>query len=63
MNETVYIVVQWPEVQDLMEESWFDEECFLVNDDNGLTQFGSSAYFVPKHRYEYFCEWGKTIEE
>ena len=41
-----YIVVLWPEVQDLMELEGFREHSYLINDDQGLNDFGSSAYFV-----------------
>lgn len=41
-----YIVVLWPEVQDLMELEGFKEHSYLINDDQGLSDFGSSAYFV-----------------
>jgi len=38
-----YILVMWPESQELMEEPWFDDEAVLdVN-----CKFGSSAYFIP----------------
>lgn len=41
-----YVVVQWPESQELMEEDWFEEEAIL--DTEG--RFGSSAYFIPLDR-------------
>lgn len=41
--DEAYVLVQWPESQELMEESWFDKEAIL--DVKGT--FGSSAYFVP----------------
>jgi hypothetical protein len=43
INES-YVVVIWPESQNIMEEPWFDE-CILDTESN----FGSSAYFVPAH--------------
>lgn len=46
-----YILVTWPESQELMEKEWFDE-CILMNDENHLDDIGSSAYFVPKERIE-----------
>ncbi len=42
----MYVVVTWPEVQELMELDGFRENSYLVNDDKGLEDFGSSAYFV-----------------
>ena len=44
-----YILVQWPEVQALMEHSWFDSECHLLNPLEDQEHY-NSAYFVPKHR-------------
>lgn len=43
LAEQSYVLIQWPDSQDLMEEPWFDEEAIL--DVEG--KFGSSAYFVP----------------
>lgn len=41
-----YVVVAWPESQELMDKEWFDEEAVLDVDG----KFGSSAYFIPLHR-------------
>lgn len=51
-----YVLVTWPEVQDLMGEDWFREECFLANPINEEQAWiNDSAYFVPEHRLnEYF---------
>jgi len=38
-----YILVEWPEVQDLMEESWFNDEAIL-------NVWMPSAYFIPENR-------------
>jgi len=46
--EDCYVLVQWPESQDLMEEEWFDEEAILALGLEDKT--GSSAYFVPIKR-------------
>lgn len=43
MAREAYIPVTWPDVQDLMEEEWFDEEAILDVDN----KFGPSAYLVP----------------
>lgn len=45
-----YIIITWPESQMLMEQKWFNE-CILINDEQGFIEYGSSAYYVPKHRY------------
>lgn len=41
-----YILVQWPESQDLMEYDWFQEEAILDNSENAI----SSSYFIPEER-------------
>lgn len=41
-----YVVVTWPESQDLMDKPGFRENSYLINDDKGIEDFGSSAYFV-----------------
>jgi len=47
-----FIVVTWPDSQDLMELDGFRENSYLINDEKGLDDFGSSAYFVNKKWYE-----------
>lgn len=42
MNNT-YVLVEWSEVQDLMEEEWFRSEAVLNLE-------GSGSYFIPEHR-------------
>ena len=42
-----YVIITWPDSQELMDEEWFDDECILINEDPLLSQVGSSAYFVP----------------
>ena len=41
-----YIVIGWPDIQYLFNEEGFEENSYLVNDEQGLEDFGSSAYFV-----------------
>lgn len=41
-----HIVVTWPEVQKLMDLEGFDDNSNLINNDKGLEDYGSSAYFV-----------------
>ena len=43
---TTYTVVTWPEVQLLLDLEGFKEHSYLINDEQGLDDFGSSAYFV-----------------
>ena len=46
MNQ--YEVVEWPQSQELMDKKGFKENAFLINDEEGMKRFGSSAYFVNK---------------
>lgn len=48
-----YIVVEWPEIQYLMVDG-FDDNAVLINDEKGLEDFGSSAYFVK-------AEWARSV--
>lgn len=48
-----YIVVTWPYIQELMEIEGFKENSYLINDNKGMEDFGSSAYFVDKTWYQY----------
>lgn len=43
-----YVLVEWPESQDFMEEEWFNEEAILALGAEDIT--GSSAYFIPIKR-------------
>ena len=49
--DTKYIVVGWPEIQYLMEQDGFNENTYLVNDERGIEDFSSSAYFVNQDWY------------
>ena len=46
MDKDTFEVVCWPESKMLMELDGFEENSYLVNDDRGLLEFVSSAYFV-----------------
>ena len=46
-----YVLVQWPDVQYLMNYDWFDTECHLLNPLEDQENY-DSAYFVPKQRIE-----------
>lgn len=39
--ESSYCLIQWPDVQDYMEEEWFDKEAILTD---------NSGYFIPLKR-------------
>lgn len=53
VSDNRYVVITWPEVQDFFEMEGFRENSFLVNDEKGLNDFGSSAYFV---KYAWICQ-------
>jgi len=46
--EDSYVLVQWPESQEYMEEDWFDDEALFCGGSEDKT--GSSAYFIPIKR-------------
>lgn len=46
-----YIVVQWPEIQEFMMYPEFQSHSYLINDDKGMIDFGSSAYFIDEDFY------------
>ena len=48
VDEDDFIIVQWPEVQELMDEEGFDTNACLANDEWTLEKYGSQAYFVNK---------------
>lgn len=47
MENDTYVLIQWPESQELMDEEWFDDETSLAD----FFKFGSAAYFVPTQRW------------
>ena len=46
-EDYIYVLVQWPETQVLMDYDWFDKEASLAD----FNKFGSSAYFIPQTRW------------
>lgn len=46
-----YILVEWPESQELMEHERFNE-CLFVQDIDGHVEVGGSAYMCPEDLYE-----------
>ena len=46
MKQDTFEVVCWPEIQFLFGEEGFEQNSYLINDDKGVEDFGSSAYFV-----------------
>lgn len=50
MKETLFTPITWPDIQNYMDIEGFKENSYLINDDKGMEEFGSSAYFVS-------CSW------
>jgi len=42
-GEELFVIVTWPESQYFIDR----DDCYLICDDKGVEEFGSSAYFVP----------------
>ena len=53
--EEKYEVVTWPSIQAYMNIEGFEDNSYLINDEKGMTKFGSSAYFVN-------CAWLKKAD-
>lgn len=47
-DDDCFVVIQWPEIQYLMDLDGFKENSHLINDEEGLNKYGSSAYFIKK---------------
>ena len=50
-----YIIICWPESQELMELDGFRENCSLINGERGLDIYGSCAYLVDKDWYDEYA--------
>ena len=48
VDEDDFVVIQWPEIQELMDKEGFDLNASLANNEWCLDKYGSSAYFVNK---------------
>lgn len=47
-----FVIVTWSDnIQFFMEQEGFRENSYLINDEKGLDDFGSSAYFIRKSWY------------
>lgn len=51
-----FIVVEWPDIQYLMEKDGFQEHAHLIDNPKMVEDFGSSAYFVEKYWLEQVVE-------
>jgi len=52
IDKDVFIVVTWPEVQELFELDGFDENSILINEEGLYNEYGSSAYLIRKTWFE-----------
>ncbi len=41
-----FIIVEWPEIQSYMDQEGFNDNCYLINNESWLDQYGASSYFV-----------------
>lgn len=41
-----YVVVTLPDIQELMDKPGFEQNAYLISSENGIDDFGLSAYFV-----------------
>lgn len=46
-----FVVIEFPESQEIFEHPEADQHCHLINDTEGIDLYGSSAYFVDKQWY------------
>jgi len=46
MEDSTFVVIEWPAIQELMGEKGFRQNSILINSDPLLEEFGSSAYLV-----------------
>lgn len=51
-----FIVIEWPDSQEIMDWDGFEDNAFLVCDEHGMEVFGSSAYFVDEDWYAEQCK-------
>ena len=46
MERETFEVVCWPDIQSLFNIEEFRDNAYLINDEKGLEDFGSGAYFI-----------------
>jgi hypothetical protein len=52
MEQELYLLIEWPEVQSLMEKEGFDDNAWLKNEREDVA---FPAYFVSKTWYDSVC--------
>lgn len=45
------VIAMWPYSQNLMEAKGFEENTYLINTEEGISEYGSSAYVVNEDWY------------
>lgn len=45
-EEDVFVVICWPDIQELMDMEGFEENSILINDGSLYEKYGDSAYLV-----------------
>lgn len=48
MEEDIFIAVQWPESQELLDLPEFEKNALLINDEGLYEEYGPSSYMVRK---------------
>ena len=56
-----YIIIDWPDSQELLSAAGFKEHSCLINDGPLFEKHGSSAYFVDVNWYNEFCDQKEEI--
>lgn len=51
-----FVVIQWPDSQELMDLDGFNENCHLIDFDPLYSEYGDSAFFVRKSWLEEVCK-------
>ena len=57
-----FIVIQWPDIEALMEMPDFNDNAYLINDEPFLTNYGSSAYFINEEWFNHLHLTGEYNE-
>ena len=52
MEKEKFIIVAWPEIQNLETKEGFEDNACLINDEPFLTKYGTGAYFVNEEWYK-----------
>lgn len=56
MREEKFVIIGWPDIQDLMDLEGFKENSHLINDEEFLDTYGYSCYFVSEDWLDSFTD-------